>query len=147
MANTEKKYIQLYQTLRGEIIRGEWGFGARLPSRRQIALERGLSTITVDHCYELLCQEGYVETRPRSGYYVCYRSSDGFAAAQTPPHSPAPVCSAPAPQEAFPFSVLARAMRKVLSAAAGGLAVLEPDSGFCGFDVAVVAAAELHAAV
>ena len=32
-------------------------------------------------------------------------------------------------------------------AAAGGLAVLEPDSGFCGFDVAVVAAAELHAAV
>ena len=32
-------------------------------------------------------------------------------------------------------------------AATGGLAVLEFNSGFCGFDVAVVAAAELHAAV
>ena len=69
------KYLALYAALRDEIIRGEWPCGMRLPSRRQIAQERGLSVVTVEHCYELLCQEGYAESRPRSGYFAAYRAA------------------------------------------------------------------------
>ena len=109
------KYLALYAEMRDEIIRGEWPCGMRLPSRRQVAQERGLSVVTVEHSYELLCQEGYAEARPRSGHFVTYRASDGFAAAETPLR-PVPIADAAGGGEKrFPFSVLARAMRKVLA--------------------------------
>ena len=114
MRTDKPEYLKLYEYLRDEITGGAWPLGSRLPSRRQIALDRGLSAVTVEHSYEMLCQEGYAEARPRSGFFVTYRQSDGFAAA-----SPAPL-SRPAPaarggEDAFPFSVLARSMRRVLS--------------------------------
>ncbi|MBR1561025.1 MAG: PLP-dependent aminotransferase family protein [Clostridia bacterium] len=115
MKGEEPKYLQLYAALRDEIIRGVWPYGMRLPSRRQVAQERGLSVVTAEHSYELLCQEGYAEARPRSGYFVTYRASDGFAAADAPlrPHPDA--ATAEVGEERFPFTVLARAMRKVLA--------------------------------
>ena len=109
------KYLALYAALRDEIIRGEWPCGMRLPSRRQIAQERGLSVVTVEHCYELLCQEGYAEARPRSGHFVTYRAADGFAAAEPPLRLAPDAESSAGGEERFPFSVLARAMRKVLA--------------------------------
>ena len=114
MRTDKPEYLKLYESLRDEISRGAWPYGAKLPSRRQVALDRGLSAITVEHSYELLCQEGYAESRPRSGFFVVYRQSDGFAA-------PEPTAVLPRPDtgggeaEAFPFSVLAKAMRRVLS--------------------------------
>lgn len=108
-------YLQLYETLRQKIIAGDWPAGTRLPSRRQTAHDRQVSAVTVDHSYELLCQEGYTEARPRSGYYVIYRSGDGFAhpeaAPVRQPQSHAPVGD----RQSFPFGVLARAMRRVLT--------------------------------
>ena len=122
------EYLKLYEFMRDEIARGAWPCGARLPSRRQIALDRGLSAITVEHSYELLCQEGYVEARPRSGYYVIYRPTDGFAAAR-----PAPRPAVPSPAlgqaDAFPFSVLARSMRRVLSDYGENLLNKSPNAG------------------
>ena len=115
MQQGEPKYIRLYEALRDEIIRGEWPAGMRLPSRRQVAQERGLSVVTVEHSYELLCQEGYAEARPRSGHFVTYRPSDGFAAAEAPVRVRPNADASGAGEERFPFSVLARAMRKVLS--------------------------------
>ena len=85
MRTDKPEYLKLYEWLRERITQGVWPQGARLPSRRQIAAERGVSAVTVEHSYELLCQEGYVEARPRSGYYVVYRQSDGFAAADSAP--------------------------------------------------------------
>lgn len=38
----------------------------------------GISTITTEHAYALLCDEGYVEARQRSGYFVIFRTEDGF---------------------------------------------------------------------
>ena len=126
----EKKpaYLMLYEALRQEITGGAWPPGTRLPSRRQLARERGLSAITVEHSYELLCQEGYAEARPRSGYYVIYRSGDGFArpAAQ---HIPLPVPHDPASRTAFPFSVLARTMRHVLTDYGEALLDKAPNAG------------------
>lgn len=104
----------MYEIMRDEITSGFWPFGARLPSRRQTALDRGLSAITVEHSYELLCQEGYIQARPRSGYYVIYRSGDAFAAPESQALRRAPVDDGDI-EDTFPFSVLARAMRRVLA--------------------------------
>lgn len=128
MKREKPEYLKLYELLRDEIARGAWPCGARLPSRRQIAAENGLSAVTVEHSYELLCQEGYAEARPRSGYYVCYRRADGFAAAGI---APRPLRHEPAAraEDAFPFSVLARAMRRVIADYGESLLSKSPNSG------------------
>lgn len=129
---TEKpEYLKLYEFLRDEIVRGAWPHGACLPSRRQTALDHGLSAVTVEHSYELLCQEGYAEARPRSGYYVAYRQGDGFAAAEPALHAEAPLPPARplGEADAFPFSVLARAMRRVIADYGEGLLVRSPNAG------------------
>lgn len=120
---TPPAYLRLYQALREEICRGDRRLGDRLPSRRYLARDYGLSVVTVEHSLELLVQEGYVESRPRSGFYVVYRESDGFASPPGPAGSPAgrpesspPLRSDPEPpSDPFPFSVLAHTMRKVLT--------------------------------
>lgn len=142
MDRRNTKYLKLYEELRGEIVRGAWPYGTRLPSRRQIAQERGLSVVTVEHSYDLLCQEGYAEPRPRSGFFVSYRAADGFAAAepQAPatPNAPAraaePALPAMMPDraaagEGFPFSVLARTMRKVLADYGEAILNKSPNAG------------------
>lgn len=115
MKQEKPAYLALYEALRQEITEGAWPYGARLPSRRQTARDRGISMITVDHSYELLCQEGYIESRPRSGFYVCYRQGDSFFLSQNQ-ESARPAARYSAEKEnAFPFSVLARTMRRVLT--------------------------------
>lgn len=69
-------YIQLYQMLRRDIIAGVYPFGSKLPSKRTMAEETGVSVITIEHTVALLCEEGYTEARPRSGVYVIFQKSD-----------------------------------------------------------------------
>ena len=114
MRANKPEYLKLYEFMRDEITRGVWAFGARLPSRRQMALDRGLSVVTVEHSYELLCQEGYAEARPKSGFYVIYRSTDGFATAREQPIMRR-AAVAIGEEDSFPFSVLARSMRRVMA--------------------------------
>ena len=120
-------YLKLYETLRDAILRGTYPPGSALPSRRQMSAEQGLSAVTVEHAYSLLQQEGYIEARPRSGYRVIYQQSDGFAPGRLPPAArPQP----PQEQEsAFPFSVLARAMRRVLADYGEEILVRSPGQG------------------
>ena len=105
-------YMQLYRQLRGDIVSGALPYGARLPSKRLLAGELGIGLITVEHAYALLCDEGYAEARQRSGYFAAF---GGAARHETPlPPPPAPAASVPVPED-FPFSLLARTMRRVLS--------------------------------
>lgn len=48
--------------------------GDRMPSLRTLSKQLGLSLNTVIHGYELLSEEGWIESRPKSGYFVCHRS-------------------------------------------------------------------------
>lgn len=128
MRSEKPEYLKLYEWLRDEIVRGAWPAGSRLPSRRQIALDRGVSAVTVEHSYELLQEEGYAEARPRSGFYVTYSSSDGFAAAEALSRAPRPR-SGVSPREAFPFSVMARAMRRVIADYGEALLDKSPNAG------------------
>ncbi|MBR6184764.1 MAG: PLP-dependent aminotransferase family protein [Clostridia bacterium] len=132
MKREKPAYLRLYETLREEIIGGAWAFGARLPSRRQLAKERGISVVTAEHCYELLCQEGYIEVRPKSGYYVIFRAADGFVLADAGPARPRPLLSFSRDRESgFPFSVLAKTMRRVLSEYGEAILDKSPNCG-CG---------------
>lgn len=129
MKREKPAYLTLYETVRQEITDGVWPFGARLPSRRQMARERGVSVITVEHSLELLCQEGYAEARPRSGYYVIFRPSEGFAPAPAPLGDRLPARYASGPENAFPFAALARTMRRVLTEYGEAILNKSPNAG------------------
>ncbi len=109
----ESAYMQLYRQLREDIVDGAVPRGMRLPSKRTLAEELGLSVITVEHAYALLVDEGYAEAKPRSGYFAAF---GGPAAGPFTPRPSLADMSAPrqAPED-FPFSTLARTMRAVLS--------------------------------
>lgn len=105
-------YLQLYRQLRQDIIDGLLPEGTKLPSKRQLAAELGLSLITVEHALSLLVDEGYAVSRERSGFYAA--AYGGTA----PPAPKARLEDMSLPDdmpEAFPFSALARIMRRVLS--------------------------------
>ena len=63
-------YEQLYGAIAGAIRDGVLRHGEKLPSKRALCVRLGVSRSTVETAYELLLAEGYVESRPRSGYYV-----------------------------------------------------------------------------
>ena len=129
MGQNKPAYLTLYESLREEIVSGVRPFGSRLPSRRQLARDRGVSAVTAEHSIELLCEEGYAEPRARSGCYVIYRETDGFTLPSVrsdhrlPPAPPAPG------RNAFPFPTLARVMRRVLADYGEEIMIRPPNAG------------------
>ncbi len=63
-------YHQLYKKLADEIASGHIKPGERLPSKRMLGEHLQLSVNTVDGAYQMLVDEGYIESRPRSGFFV-----------------------------------------------------------------------------
>jgi len=68
-------YVQLYQYLRLEIIQGNISTGEKLPSLRKLSKDLGISITTTELAYSQLLVEGYVTSRPQSGYYVAQVAS------------------------------------------------------------------------
>lgn len=64
-------YEQIYEFIRKEIRSGNLLTGEKLPSSRYLAESLQISRTTVDMAYGQLVSEGYVEARPRRGYFVC----------------------------------------------------------------------------
>ena len=172
-------YLQLYNQIREDITNGICPFQSKLPSKRYLASETGTSVITVQHAYDLLADEGYIEPRERSGYYVIYKenelfpvasAADDFGSAENPAasgYASGFAASGPASrsaasgsaedgvhsdlsdsaelheisdipirgpivtpeQEQFPFNILARKARKVLSEYGESLLERSPNSG------------------
>ena len=108
-------YVQLYEQLKKDIVNGAYPYGSKLPSKRLLAEESGVSVITIEHAYGILCDEGYAEARQRSGYFVVYKQNDFLGSASTPQKPSTRVHASHQGHSAFPFSVLAKTMRKVLS--------------------------------
>ena len=69
-------YIKLYQYLRQQIISGVYPYGSKIPSKRLLAADQGVSVITVQHALALLEDEGFLLAKERSGYYVSYKASE-----------------------------------------------------------------------
>ena len=140
----QSAYMQLYEQLRKDIVNGSYVYGSKLPSKRLLAEEAGVSVVTAKHAYEILCDEGYLESRQRSGYFVIYRERDflfpaentaqgdfvhgeyervelangqtvmGKNAKEEPFSRHGHPHSVHSAKSEFPFSVLSRTMRRVL---------------------------------
>ena len=110
-------YIQLYQFFRADIVQGVYPYKTKLPSKRVTCSETNLSIITVEHAYDLLIQEGYIESKERSGYFVIFKPNVGFASYSTTEHLHKNNLATINGLDdlSFPFSSLAKSMRKVLS--------------------------------
>lgn len=126
---SQPAYLQIYSQLKEDIINGVYAFGKKLPSKRLLADETGTSTVTVEHAYALLCDEGYVEARERSGYFVIFRKTDGFAVSlgtnEIRHSADRSVHSYPV----FPVSLLSKTMRRVLSDYNSAILEKSPNQG------------------
>ena len=108
--NKTPAYLLLYEQLRQGIVSGQYAYGTKLMSKRTAAARYGVSVITAEHAYDLLIREGYLLPKERSGYFINYREKDSFPVGQRSfLHGDAPQHKAP-----FPFSVYARAVRRIL---------------------------------
>lgn len=138
--------MQLYDFLKADIVKGVYAFGTKLPSKRLTAAETGVSVITVQHAYDILCDEGYIEARERSGYYVVFKNVDFFIGTKNQAENIQQEVledanvnrdanfnnSAFFNQElvdGFPFSLLAKTMRKVLLAYDKKILIKSPNCG------------------
>lgn len=120
-------YLQLYHQLREDIVNGVYPTGRKLPSKRVLAEQAGVSLITVEHAYAILSDEGYLESRERSGYFVSYSAADCFPVAEPPETREMP--SIGDLTDDFSFSVLAKTMRRVLSEYGERILVKSPNNG------------------
>ncbi len=138
-----KKYEAVYNLLKSEILSGGFAYGARLPSKRTIAAENGVSLSTAETALDILRSEGYIDSAERSGFFCAYRAGDFvFPAAvfedsaeknafapPIPPTFEKSAEDAAAPRENFPFTSYARAVRRVLSEYAEKLLEKPPKNG------------------
>lgn len=135
----EPLYLKLYNEIKTAIVSGNLRGGERLPSKRCQADTHNVSTVTVQTAYEQLIAEGYITSRPRSGYFVLLpeeRARQFSNQIITPNHFPvdAPnfppvppdfVPSCPSAYidisnhtphtDSFPFSTWSKLMREIIS--------------------------------
>lgn len=68
--DTTPLYRQLYQKIRYQVLTGDLPANSKLPSIRDLAVELEISRNTVEGAFQELCAEGYLYSKPRSGYFV-----------------------------------------------------------------------------
>jgi GntR family transcriptional regulator/MocR family aminotransferase len=126
--SAEKQYIQLYERFRKDIEAGLYPPGTKLPSKRTIARDAGVSLITAEHALQLLEDEGYIAAKERSGFYAIYDEESVFPveldADKTSSYWPAEDSD----ETGFPFGIYAKTVRRVLSTY--GEAVLQRSPNF-----------------
>ena len=104
-------YEQLYRYFAAEIRAGRLRSGEKLPSKRALCAHLNASRSTVETAYGLLLAEGYILSRPRSGYFVAEFAAlervpaagpglrpppGGYGGGARPPYPPAPPDAPPA---------------------------------------------------
>lgn len=122
-------YMQIYETLRNKIISGAFPCGSRLPSKRSLAEDCGVSIVTIEHAYSLLRDEDYCETRERSGYYVIYSPERSFPSGEISGKTPLKTMENISVSADIPFSAFAGRMRKVLSDYGERILMKSPENG------------------
>ena len=135
-------YMQIYQYIKNEILLHHLTPGTKLPSKRSLATQLGISTITVEGAYGQLVSEGYIYARLKSGYFVSpvenYRQSmDFFDQQQITNNHPPKENAAPDVDlssnsllaENFPFSTWSRLLRHTISEKQQLLLTQSPTAG------------------
>lgn len=135
-------YEQLYRAIRADILSGSLSKDTKLPSKRNLAKNLGISIITVENAYAQLIAEGYVYALEKRGYFVSELEADAFfhvksheslaqIEASAPTKTAVPTNNAKQYHESadyfadftsnainpdnFPFTIWARIMREVIA--------------------------------
>ncbi len=69
--STKPLYFQIYSQIKKQIHEGRLKAGEKLYSKRKMAESLNVSINTVETAYSQLLSEGFIEAKPKSGYYVC----------------------------------------------------------------------------
>ena len=128
------RYDYLYRCIRHDIAHGNILPDEKLPSKRALARNLGVSVITVEAAYAQLIAEGYVRAEERKGYFACELSPvarggrrDGArlrgdagrsGVPEGNPMTPSPAsgsASGSAATALFPYQTWARVMRRTLT--------------------------------
>jgi GntR family transcriptional regulator/MocR family aminotransferase len=92
--STEPLHQQLYRQIRDELRSGSFSDGAsRLPSSRALAVDLGISRLTVNLAFSKLHAEGYLQSKARSGIFVTHPLPEAFLSAdksKAQPTTPSP---------------------------------------------------------
>lgn len=65
-------YEYLYTQIKNDILNHRLNPGEKLPSKRALAEHLNISTITVENAYSQLMAEGYIYSKPKSGFFVSH---------------------------------------------------------------------------
>src|ERR1700745_4328498 len=68
--SNEPLYLQVAHQIEGQIRKGPFRVGDRVPSIRGLRRQQGVSVSTVLQAYFWLENQGWIEPRPQSGFYV-----------------------------------------------------------------------------
>lgn len=120
-------YIQIYTRFRNDIVNGVYKYGEKLPSKRLVSMEMGVSVVTVEHAYNLLVDEGYIISRERSGFFVEYNDGDCFPVGELKKTEKKPDYHSI--DTDFPFSVYCKIIRRVLTEYGEDILIKSPDNG------------------
>ena len=83
-SSSESLYIQLYKDIKNKILSGEIHAGEKLPSLRNISKNLNISITTSQMAYNQLLVEGYIISKPQSGYYAAQGLSSNSPANKRP---------------------------------------------------------------
>lgn len=134
-------YRQLCDAVRGDIRAGRIAPDARLPSKRALAAQLGVSVLTVETAYAQLLSEGWIYARPRSGHFATPVAAPPRARPAERAARPAPLSGAAAgppaldlaggkaDPEFFPFTVWAKIVRRLFAEKRAELLAPTPPAG------------------
>lgn len=147
-AGNESLYHYLYQCIRKDILSKRLEADSRLPSKRSLAQNLGVSVVTVENAYAQLLAEGYIYSLPKKGFYIAQIQAPAQATRfNTKPSKPshqytandepenlnpkyiADFASNAADIESFPFSTWAKITREILCERQADLLRVSPSEG------------------
>ena len=77
-------YVQVADELRGDIQRGRFNLGERLPSVRDLSVRFEISPVTTRHALTVLRDEGWIFAQSTRGYFVRETPTEDPPAGQSP---------------------------------------------------------------
>ena len=136
--SNDTAYIKLYRHIKENIVEGVYPYNTKIPSKRTIASDFGVSVITAEHAYALLCDEGYIRSVEKSGYFVDFRPTDGFSSyPDEPSGDTVHQYAASSAEYVFPVSVLSKTMRSILTNRCDEILQKSPNFGLLEFREAI----------
>lgn len=123
----ESMYAHLYKCIKNDITNGVLHAEEKLPSKRMLAKNLGISLITVENAYAQLVVEGYIYSQPKRGYYVARIEQQPLPVKAERKAAPSLKTQATAqsvsfakssvPPDTFPYNIWARLLRNTLTTA------------------------------